>query len=554
TPARQAPPSRGNGSASRTPRFIFSSNFPSSSASQFAATPRFRFTDRGRSCRVSDAEANLSDVNPSSSALTESDGGQTGNLPQAYPGGDIIHDSNNDEKDLLFQDDTPSPPLEGYPVNQGDVGGGFDIDAEFDAIFPPTPEMRKAKRRRVSLPPPNSGDVNADSISSCPSASTSPSPPPKSPTSLFASPTPPPRETHSPGPSTPFLPPSISTALKLVSSSSTKHPRFLLNRPSNPPSTANFQPLRPSTFTPSSQTAQPPTQRRQPHFILPPPLPRPPEHPQTSEITYHPFAIPGRPRRSTSSITQDCKPGGMTASVRSWLLEAEAMKHASQFTNAQVTRNNNNNNNNNNNINTQTPRTTHQPIPTPTRATNYYLTCQVLDLQHPSSAHSNGQPIYYTPGHPAPVTFITANPINHPNPYPITTPARTIPNTTPSPTQQHQHTQPPPRKILLFGAPMSAPSRSRGHRHPASDAQGYPPPSLAPLPTIAKGDRIGIRRGLVWEMEIEEFSGDRGRRRMRQEEGRVGVGGGGGGLRGAAGMVEKWIVGVEWDVLEWKDG
>ncbi|KGQ01605.1 hypothetical protein PAAG_11586 [Paracoccidioides lutzii Pb01] len=339
TPARQAPPSRGNGSVSRTPRFIFSSNFPSSSASQFAATPRFCFTEKGKS-HVSDVEANLSDVIPSSSssALTESYG-QTGNLPQAYPGGDIIQDSSSDEEELLFQDDTPSPPLEGYPVNQGDAGGGFDIDAEFDAIFPPTPEMRKAKRRRVSLPPPNS----------------------------------------------------------------------------------------------------------------------------------------------------------------------------------------------------------------------------VLDLQHPSSAHSNGQ-LIYTPGHPAPVTLITANPINHPNPYPITTPARTNPNTTPSPTQQH--TQPPPRKILLFGAPMSAPSRSRGHRHAAYDAQGYPQSSLAPLPTIAKGDKIGIRRGLVWEMEIEEFAGGRGRRRMRrEEEGGRGEGEGegeGGGLRGAAGtagmVVEKWIVGVEWDVLEWKDG
>ncbi|KKZ62142.1 hypothetical protein EMCG_03386 [[Emmonsia] crescens] len=545
TPARQsnvlgrAPPSAGNGSLLRTPRFVFGSAAPSSSASQFAATPRFRFPDRGG--QVSDIEADMSDVAPSSSTLTEAEG-RTADLQHTHSRDDVIQDSNSDEEEILFQDDPNSSPLEGYAETSYDEGG-FDIDAEIDSIFPPTPERRKAKRRRVLSPAPN--NPNADPISSCPSgssASASPSSsfPAKSPVSSLTSPTTPSRQAISPEPTTPL--PSSNTAFNRLPSSSTKHPRFLLHHQSNSPSIS-------TNFTQSSQaqptTAPTSTQRRQPHFILPPNTSRPPEHGPNSQTIDQAFAIPGRPRRSTSTTTTtpNCIPGGMAASVRGWLLEAEAAKHASQFTDTQTETN----------TNAKGPRAIQ--MPPPVRAGTYRLVTEVVDVQHQTSGSTSGHSMYLA-GHPAPVTLMTTTHVNTPPMAPASNTINAITNKTiPSTTRLQPPTQPIPRKFLLFGNPISTPSCSHGRS--SSDTRDHHSPlsasSLAPPPTVAKGDKIGIRRGLVWEMEIEEFGGAvcsiRTNECRKAVDGFEDAAGNAVGTRAVGERVEKWVVGVEWDIL-----
>ncbi|KLJ07218.1 hypothetical protein EMPG_17300 [Blastomyces silverae] len=541
TPTRQsnglgrAPPSAGIRSVSRTPRFIFGSTAPSSSASQFAATPRFRFAEKGGQISVSDIEAELSDVAPSSSALTDADG-RAGDLPVIYSREDEIQDSNSDEEEILFRDEPTSSPLEGH-AGAWDDAGGVDIDAEIDSIFPPTPERRNAKRRRVASPTLN--NPNADPISSCPShpSESLASSQPPSPVSSLACPTTPSRAMP-PEPFTPLLP--SNTPLNRPPSSSTKHPRFLLHHQQNSPSMSTH-------FTPSQlqpTTAPISSQRRQPHFILPPTPSRQPEHLQNAPTLDETSLIPGRPRRS-SSTTPICVPGGMTASVRGWLLEAEAAKHASQFQHTQASA-------------SQGPRVTQQ-MPPPPRAANHYLVAEVVDVQHQASTGKSGH-ITYTPGHPTPVTLITTTLINNSSTAIASNTINTDTNiTTPSTIQQQPSIQPPSRKILLFGAPISIPSRS--HSRGSSDTPGHHPghhprfsaPSFAPSPIVAKGDKIGLRRGLVWEMEIEEFPGRVGNGQMRRDREGAGdaedVAGSAAGTRSRDVKVEKWLVGVEWDIL-----
>ncbi|OJD24212.1 hypothetical protein ACJ73_04424 [Blastomyces percursus] len=541
TPTRQsnalglARPSAGIRSVPRTPRFIFGSTAPSSSASQFAATPRFRFAEKAGQISVSDIEAELGDVAPSSSDLTDTNG-RTRELPALYSREDEIQDSNSDEEEILFHDDPTFSPLEGHAGARDDAAGGFDIDAEIDSIFPPTPKRRNAKRRRVSSPAIDS--PNADPISSCPShLSTSPSSPqPPSHISSLASPTTPSRASASEV-FTPLLPSTIT--FKRPPSSSTKHPRFLLHHQQSSPSMSTHfatSQLQPTTAPISSQ-------RRQPHFILPCTPARPPEHLQNALTTDERSLIPGRPRRS-SSTTPICVPGGMTASVRGWLIEAEAAKHASQFRSTQAS-------------SSQGPRVTQQ-MPPPLRAANYYLVAEVVEAQHQASADKGGHNTY-TPGHPIPVTLVKVTVISN---FSTAIAGSTINNdtssTAPSAIQQKPSIQPPfrhplSRKILLFGAPLSSPPRSRSRG--SSDTPGHHPRFSASsfgTSTITKGDKIGLRRGLVWEMEIED--GRVGKGQIRQDRERADDADVAGsatspGTRSSDIKVEKWLVGVEWDIL-----
>jgi hypothetical protein len=110
---------------------------------------------------------------------------------------------------------------------------------------------------------------------------------------------------------------------------------------------------------------------------------------------------------------------------------------------------------------------------------NYYLTAEIAAIRHPP---------YHAvrPGHVASATLI-------------------------QPRHDTRFDPSSNEKLLLFGPPVSSAVR-------------------AGIFSLRKGDRVGIRRGLVWEMDIE-----------------VGGGGWEGGGRGA--RMEKWIVGAEWDVL-----
>ncbi|KAK2809104.1 hypothetical protein FQN50_004158 [Emmonsiellopsis sp. PD_5] len=504
---RRGPTSERN---ARTPRFIFASSRPSSSVPRFVATPRFRFPERDP--RASDVDLDVSDAEPFSSAPAE-DIRRTGDLELNYPDNHSIEDSGSDEEELLFQDDPTSSPIEGY-LGGGDDPGANNHDIIFDDNFPPTPENHKAKRRRISLPPTN--NPNAEPISSCPSTSPPPSPPPAS-NSSFASPTSPFHQLATQEPSTPLPPPS--TAFKRPPPSSTKQPRFLFQSPSFAPS----QRHNPSTIIssqPRPTTAPTPTQRRQPHFILPSSPSRPPEPSRRAEGIHQPSTttLLRRPPRRSTTTTPNFIPGGMASSVRGWLLEAEAIKHTSQHQHPStqqqppVPKN----------THTQAPNNRPNPSSAPGKEKNYHLISEI-DAVHHQPAGSGGSA--YVPGHPAPATLVT---------------------TTTADPASGQRVQ----KLLLFGAPLSFPPRTRSAAEvivppgTSGSRAGNLPPAAAATAGVKRGDRIGVRRGLVWEMEIEEFG-----RRVEEGDGGVRVQRAENGAR-----VERWVVGVEWDVLGFGGG
>ncbi|KAK2741710.1 hypothetical protein FQN55_008209 [Onygenales sp. PD_40] len=491
----------------RTPRFIFASSTPSSSVPRFAATPRFRFPERDT--RAADVDLDVSDAELFSSAPA-ADIRRTGDLELNYPNNHSIEDSGSDEEELLFQDDPSSSPIEGY-LGAGDDPGPNNHDTNFDDNFPPMPENHKAKRRRISLPPAN--NPNAEPISSYPSSSPTPSPPPAS-NSSFASPTSPFRQQATQEPSTPLPPPS--TAFKRPPSSSMKQPRFLFQSPSFAPSqrqnTANI--ISSSQARPT--TAPTPTQRRQPHFILPSSPSRPPERAQGTEerdqtFTTTSYPLLRRPRRSTTT-TPNFIPGGMAASVRGWLLEAEAIKHTSQHPSTHQPPDGRSV------PNTQPPNNAQDPIRG--REKNYHLISEVGDVHYQTAGSRSGGSAY-VPGHPAPATLVTT-------------------------TATGQQAQ----KLLLFGAPLSFPPHTRSAAEILTQPQpgtgggraGNLPPTAATA-GVKRGDRIGVRRGLVWEMEIEEFG------RRVEADGEVQAERAENGAR-----TERWIVGVEWDILRSSGG
>jgi pimeloyl-ACP methyl ester carboxylesterase len=72
------------------------------------------------------------------------------------------------------------------------------------------------------------------------------------------------------------------------------------------------------------------------------------------------------------------------------------------------------------------------------------------------------------------------------------------------------------RKVLLFCAPGSPPSALFEQND-------------APQPALQKGNWIGVRRGAVWDMAIDNH----GHSDSAQD----------------AALPEKWLVGAEWDIL-----
>jgi hypothetical protein len=77
------------------------------------------------------------------------------------------------------------------------------------------------------------------------------------------------------------------------------------------------------------------------------------------------------------------------------------------------------------------------------------------------------------------------------------------------------------RKVLLFSAPGSSPS--------ALFEQ-----SAGPQPVLQKGNWIGVRKGAVWDIDLSRMGAETHDHRHSSQ---------------STGLLEKWIVGAEWDIL-----
>ena len=525
TPLRNANNASGRRQALRTPRFIFGSSQPVSggagAAPAFAATPRFLLGTQTRGDGDDDIETSDTEL-PSTMELSASTRPRRGCRPDTLGEDEIILDSEGDDDDMEIR----------------------DMQDEYDLLFPESPSQPelKSKRRRLSGSPSRARQARRSgpqTESNIPSSPGHPVPSPS--TAVPGNLSEPVDDTiASPPPTRRPLPPSTPMAAtsNQFHATSTRQPRFILNASQHqqypqPPSTnrADIAPSAPLQQPhPSQATTIAPqsTPRRRPNFVLPitpsrhdptdstqqlPPhhsQPQPRADPLFSPLATRTTGRPGRP----SNRRQEYVRGGMAAHVRNWIFELQANRQATRSrTQAQ----------------TQTQQLQHtQSRPErgaeagagagagaaatqsehPSRISGgassekYYLTTEIKDVVTSLSSLSHGRTHnqHGGAGHPAPTTLITP---------PTSTSAFETGYT----------------KILLFGSPVSAPVDVFSTQRRGSNGKH-----------LQRGDWVGIRRGVVWEMEISSLSRHRNEDEYENDDGRKG-------------QMEKWLVGVDWDIL-----
>ncbi|KAL1962310.1 hypothetical protein VTN77DRAFT_9801 [Rasamsonia byssochlamydoides] len=496
--AASASASASRSTTRRGPGLAFHTPVRANSRSQFAATPRFIFgSDQGND----NDEIDGSDQDESSSPFAHRIAG-SGPVPRRK---DTIEDSEDDENH-------PSRSANRRSLQKVDVE--TDIDAQFDVLFPPTPD--RSKRRRVSSLVSDDDEVQqqqlrprasrADSICSS-SSSGPPSPSAAEGRQGSSSPFSDPRPTDQGATATETPAPfSQKTAARMQTpmppSSSTKtpfrsHPRFVFSASHS---------LQTGSSTPSATADTPSSlqQRKRPNFILPrSPSPdadgSPP--PALFSPTSHRLHRRGRPR----AVSPNYLPGGLAAEVRSWILEM-GMKREQQQQQQ------------------QRPHNTQS-------ASRYLFTARVDSCSH--SMLSSG-PMILTRAH-----LIDSK-------------------QDPEGTLQSERLS---RNILLLGAPTSHQRAVQNNNPPSSSSS---PSTFAT--TLKSGDVIGVSRGLTWEIDLDkEFLQGQGQTDHHHTASQVILDNESAALNalspgndnqqsstitpGKDKETEKWLVAAEWDLL-----
>ncbi|KMP05732.1 hypothetical protein CIRG_05413 [Coccidioides immitis RMSCC 2394] len=455
----------------RTPKFIFSSSAQSGFAAQFAATPRFVFSQRQN--RKSGDGIDVSDKGSSPAARARKTIQDTPRNTEIKMK-EVIEDSEGEEEGDLLQGIVETS-RSGRPENEPGKTVADDDDEEMLLSF--SLSQHQAKRRRLSISSADDLEVRPvsarelDQISSTSSES-----PPSSPQAGPASPSagnvdnllsP----TVHPMPSTPFQPTGAASVPH--HSSSRGPPRFMFSTP------ISSTPRQPSGSN-NATTAQTSTQRQKPRFVLPQ-TPSRRREPDISALLTSPIPFPYAKRHARSK-SRTFIPGGMASEVRNWILDLGTRKQVSQ---------------------SQAP-----PQTTQTQADQgereqpfdkYQLIVQVGEIRTsaPTDVRRQGGQRQGRLGHPAPFTLIS-----------------------PSKVQPPTASQ---NNILLFGSPVST--------------------VLPPMQKLQKGDWVGIRRGLVWDMEIEPFhTGDASNNNANPEESDT-----------ISSIITRrtnvWLVSIEWDII-----
>lgn len=180
-----------------------------------------------------------------------------------------------------------------------------------------------------------------------------------------------------------------------------------------------------------------------------------------------------RPKRARRPADLEYIPGEMASEVRNWILELSARKQTSRLST------------------TQGPRTSQM-------AEKFYVTAKIDKVDTSLGQQSSEGTRPAAPGHVAPKTLI-------------------------KPLKQLPEERPKFDKILLFEGPLLI----SGVQSEQTDGTGM---------LIQPGDWIGIRRGIVWEMEISPLTGQSLQpAEIQQAETQV--------------SSEKWLVGLEWDII-----
>lgn len=347
-----------------------------------------------------------------------------------------------------------------------------DAEGEYDLLFPPSPTQPEIKRRRLSISPSRARRQRYTEIEVDPIAQSS------QPESS------PPFEDHDPlgeVNGTIASPPAHRHPSTPLPAST--HTRF------NPPSSRNPYPIFSGHPPPSSTkttansreapgpATQASTPLRRPRFILPLTPSRREEDEHTGTETTDPLFSPtltrySRTGRTRGLATPEYTAGGMASEVRNWIFDLNARKQASQLPL------------------TQRPRDITQ------LSESYYRVAEIDGVDTTLQQQVSQSTRAVAPGQVAPKTLITTS-------------------------KQYPERQPKCHRILLFGGPLLSPLSQSGD---------------GTRDVLTPGNWVGIRRGMVWEMEITGLTGytDENAKPLHRER--------------ETGS-EKWLVGIEWDIL-----
>lgn len=439
---------------------------------------------------------------------------------------DVIDDVEEEESLYSAGDESDG----GAADTENEVGsdtGHFDIDAEFDILFPPTPSRRK--RRRLSSPsaphqvlhrPTEVDQIYSASDTSQPASpavlaspehiSRSVSPQGQTPREYLNS-------TTYENPSTP-KPPAFTSKQPHQSS---HYPRFVF--PPNTPfqSSQNLkdgtEPVTAPVSVPASSTSR--VQRSKPHFIFPH-LPSP--ELESPNIGSPPKSIPKAFSPSAHRIRRDGQMhgsgtdfvgGGMAVEARGWVLEMVArVQQKSQLRET----------NKSNNL--QESRDGHG-----NQSVNYSVTTGVHDARY-GNVNAGGRGTTQMPitlVRPRHTHLEWSNVVNGPGPTADLS----------------------CQSLLLLGPPHSV--------QPSSTSQIGEGSRMREYSNLQEGGSVGVRKGFTWEIELgyhnNPSNGDVNRREgdlvlnsKDEEELSIKDARRGKGQPTAHG---RWLVGAEWDVL-----
>ncbi|KAE8413338.1 hypothetical protein BDV36DRAFT_287091 [Aspergillus pseudocaelatus] len=469
---------------SSTPFRVPSSRRPNTSARpsagpQFASTPRFVLSQQtpGSTARVHGKDELVDgDESPQSTPIANTRAAKREQgIGPTQRQKEIIEDSDDGLDDNEGAHRTSHNDITGSPdPDSSPPGQAGELEAEFEALFGPT--TTRPKRRRASLDPeiPFTQRRKHDDDIIQTSFPEAPSPTMDRTQQQIQ----PPNQTY------PEINPQRTTTTTTSPQTSTpatikpsfrNNPRFTLSASQAFPGTQPQSSARPPPFATPAPTSPPP--KRKPTFVLP-------RSPSPSQAAEDPSAIPTpfspsshtlRRRGRARSSAPSYLPGGMAAEVRSWILEMSTKREQMQMN--------------------YRNRTGAGPD-----LQRYFLVVRIADVRQ--SALASSGPLAFVRGQPVTSLEDEEDASGHRE------------------SSEMKH-------ILLLGAPRSQPA-------------GVPSqhPDASPVPELVGGSLVGVHRGLVWELDLEDRLSGYGVQSDPNSDG-----------QGQPGATTKWLVCMEWDLI-----
>ncbi|KAE8164025.1 hypothetical protein BDV40DRAFT_125247 [Aspergillus tamarii] len=468
---------------SSTPFRVPSSRRPNSSARpsagpQFASTPRFFLSQQtpGSTARVHGKDGLIDgDESPQATPIANT---------RAAKREQDIRPTQRQQEIIEDSDDGLDDNEGAHRTSRNDISGSPDPDSsppgdagELEAEFEALfgPTTTRPKRRRASLDPETPLTQRRKHDDDIIQTSSPEAPSPTMDRTQRQ--IQPPNQTYSE-----INPPrTITTTTSQTSTPATikpslrNNPRFTLSASQAIPGTQPQSSARPPPFPTPAPTSPPP--KRKPTFVLP-------RSPSPSQAAEDPSAIPTpfspsshtlRRRGRARSSAPSYLPGGMAAEVRSWILEMGTKREQMQM-----------------NYRTRTGAGLDLE--------RYFLVVRIADVRQ--SALASSGPLAFVRGQPVTSLEDEEDASGHRE------------------SSEMKH-------ILLLGTPRSQPAGGPSQH-----------PDASSVPELVGGSLVGVHRGLVWDLDLEDRLSGYGMQRDPDSDG-----------HGQPKTTTKWLVCMEWDLI-----